>query len=483
MTERVAPGTRPRGRRDTRRLRLGWFVVLSLLLHVPLTPLAGLFGLLALLHRESKPAPEEQLHAIPVSLLSPEEMAALGLGPEQPKQPSTTPAEPPKDDSVPQDLTADAPPKPKPKPKSKPKPEAADGGVRVEQDGGPRPPEHDAGPKLAEHAAPRGADAGAPPSARVAESHDPLDVVGKATSVADPNANVKLLLLNDRIRGLAIAPRIGALVARLPQWQSFFGPTTLDPIRDIERIYVAGPQFRVSADVVAIVEYGVPRATIKNAIDRIVAREPRGQWFDGPTPAALAHADRADRVFVLPKKKIVLMVPPHLKDDAIEKAPSMSFPSIGGKAAAVAFIKNPSHALRGLGLGVDLPHGIDSASVSVTPADDGGATLDIIAIDASPEAASDDAALLTQAINALTQRDVGALGALLFGGQTLSLIERVSLVADGKKIEGTARITPRQLDRILGFAEAWVDSISGPAPHPSAVPSSRPRAHSPSGTP
>jgi hypothetical protein len=111
--------------------------------------------------------------------------------------------------------------------------------------------------------------------------------------------------------------------------------------------------------------------------------------------------------------------------------------------------------------------------------------LDITATDASPEAARDDAALLTQAINALTQRDVGALGALLFGGPTLSLIERVSLVADGKKIQGSARITPRQLDRILGFAEAWVDSISGPPPHPSAVPqgSSRPRAHSPTGTP
>jgi hypothetical protein len=458
-------------------------VLVSLLLHVPLTPVAGLFGLLALLHRAAKPAAEEQLHAIPVSLLSPEEMAALGLGPEQPK-PSPVPAEPPKDDSAPPDVT-DTPSKPKPKLKPKPKPEEADGGVRAEQDGGPRLVEHDAGPTLAEHAAPHVADAGAPPSARVAESHEPLDVVGKATSVADPNANVKLLLLNDRIRGLAIAPRIGALVARLPQWQSFFGPTTLDPIRDIDRLYVAGPQFRVSSDVVAIVEYGVPRAIIKKAIDRIVAREPRGQWFDGPTPAALAHADRADRVFVLPKKKIVLMVPPHLKDDAIEKAPSMSFPSIGGKAAAVAFIKNPSHALRGLGLGVDLPHGIDSASVSVTPTEDGGATLDITATDASPEAASDDAALLTQAINALTQRDVGALGALLFGGQTLSLIERVSLVADGKKIQGSARITPRQLDRILGFAEAWVDSISGPPPHPSAVPqgSSRPRAHSPTGTP
>jgi hypothetical protein len=303
-----------------------------------------------------------------------------------------------------------------------------------------------------------------------------MALVGKAASVADPNANVKLLLMNDRIRNLPIAPRIGALVARLPQWSSFFGPTSLDPIRDIERLYVAGPQFRVSADVVAVLEYQVPQTAMRRAIDAIVRREPKGEWLHSKIPAARARADRAERVFVLPKSKVLLMVPPYLVDDALEKASQLALPAVGGNAAVVAFVSSPWRALGGLRLPLEVPKSIASVALSVTPSEDGGAVLHLDAVDESNDAAKEHAALLTAAINAVTQQDVGAIGALFFGGHTLSLVEPIELKADAKTIRGDARITPRQLDRLLGFAEGWVDSITGGPP---AVPSSAPSAKRP----
>lgn len=307
-------------------------------------------------------------------------------------------------------------------------------------------------------------DGGRPPSERPSPTPDPMALAGKAATVADPNANVKLLLLTDRIRLLPIAPRIGQLVARLPQWRSFFGPAGLDPIRDIKGIYVAGPQFRVSADVVAVLAYDVPQKAMRRAIDGIVQREPKGEWLDAPLPVARARADRAERIFVLPKAKLVLMVPPHLKDDAIAKAPHLAFPVVGGEAALVAFVAKPWRALAGFSAPVEVPRSIASVSLSVAPTADGGAVLHVDAVDESPEAAREDAALLTRAINALTQHNVGAIGALLFGGQTLSLIEPVDLRAVGKSIRGDAQITPRQLERLLGFAEGWVDAITGGPP-------------------
>jgi hypothetical protein len=291
-----------------------------------------------------------------------------------------------------------------------------------------------------------------------------LALVGKATTVADPNANVRLLLFNDRIRALPIAPRIGRLVARLPQWRSFFGPTGLDPIQDIDRVFVAGPQFRSSGDVVALLQYSVPTSAVRRAVDSIVKREPKGEWLSTKVPAARARADRSDRIFVLPKGHILMMVPPHLQDDAIKKAPDIAFPSIGGRAAVVAFLATPWRALLGLNVPVEIPRSIASATITVTPAEDGGAVLHIDALDESSDAAKSDASLLTRAINMLTQRNVGAVGAILFGGKTLSLIEPVDLQAEGKSIRGDARVTPRQLERILGFAEGWVDAISGPPP-------------------
>jgi hypothetical protein len=298
-----------------------------------------------------------------------------------------------------------------------------------------------------------------------------MALVGKATSVADPNANVKLLLMNDVIRGLPIAARLSKVVTRLPQWKSFFGPTGIDPVTDIERIYVAGPQFRVSDEVVAVLEYKVPRSTMRKAVDTLVNREPKGEWFDSKIPAARARADRADRVFVLPNSRLLLMVPPHLKDDAIAKAPGLGLPPLGGRAAAIAFIATPWRALLGLRVPVQVPKTIGSASITITPTDDGGAILHVEAVDESPDSAKADASLLTRAINAVTQQNLGRLGSLFLGAETLSFIEPIDLRADGKTIKGDARVTPKQLSRLIGFAEGWLDSMSGVPPGARPLPS------------
>jgi hypothetical protein len=175
---------------------------------------------------------------------------------------------------------------------------------------------------------------------------------------------------------------------------------------------------------------------------------------------------------------VLLMVPPHLKDDAIAKAPALSLPSMPGPAAVVAFVANPWRALAGHNAPVDIPKTISSVSITATPSDDGGAVLHVEARDATAAAAAENAALLTRGINLLTQRNVGAIGAILFGGQKLSLIEPIDLRAEGQVIRGDAVVTPRQLERLIGFAEGWVDAVMG-VPLSSAAPSGAPRPGAP----
>jgi hypothetical protein len=475
MENGVAAETRARGHgAATRRRGLAWFLALAALLHVPLTPIGALIGLLALLRPSAEEPPPDTLNAIPVSLLSDEELAALGATSEPPPaEPAAAPAP-----AAVEPAAAPEPPKPKPKPKPRPV-EAPDGGAPQAADGGrPEPPKAPKPKPLAETG-----DGGAPRGEPKKAGGDPLALVaGKAAAVADPNANIRLLILNDHIRSLPIAPRLGRLIARLPQWASFFGPTSLDPIRDIDRMYLAGPQFRASADVVAVIEYGVSQATMRQAIDAIVSRPPPGEWLDEKIPVARARADRAERLFVLPKGKTLLMVPPHLKDDAVSKAASLRVPPVKGNAALVAYIATPWRMLLGVRSPADIPHSIASVSLTVEPREDGGAVIHISGVDESPEAAQKNAATLTSAVNLLTQRDVGALGSLLFGGEKLSLIEPVELHADGKKIVGDAIVTRKQLDRIIGFAEGWLDSMQSrrapqtapPSGGTPAVPTTRP---------
>jgi hypothetical protein len=300
-----------------------------------------------------------------------------------------------------------------------------------------------------------------------------MALAGAASSVADPNANVKLLLFNDKIREHALGPRIGKLVARLPQWSSFFGPTGIDPIRDIDVLYVAGPQLRVSADVVAVVQHKLGETAMRRAIDAIVQREPKGEWIESKVPAARARADRAKRTFVMARSDTLLMVPAHLTQEALEKAPLLAIPRIASDAAFIAVVATPWRAFIGLALPVQIPESIKTATIKITPAPDGGLLIQLDAADESPEMAARNAELLTRAINFATQRDLGALGALLLGGDKLQLLEPVQLHAKGSTITGTARATPRQVDRILNFAESWLDAREhrpDSKPSPSAMP-------------
>ena len=455
MPSKVVQRTQWRGQPDTTRRRLVGLLALSVLFHVPLTPIAALLGLLTLLFpQDEQAAAAEQIEAIPVSLLSAEELEQLGgkAAEPQPKAAEPAPAAAESDDDLMEQLLAEDEPKPA---EEEPKPPSTgpDGGVAKTEE--------------------PGADAGGGPEAEEQPLRDPVALAGAASSVADPNANVRLMLLNERVRGHPLGARLGPLLARLPQWRSFFGPTGIDPIRDLDGMFAAGPQLRVSDEVVAVLSYNVPQQKMRAALDAIVQREPKGQWLSTRIPAARARADRAERTFVLARPGIVMMVPPRLTDDAIKKAPHASFPKIGGNAALVAFIATPWRVLLGVNAPIDIPRSIRSVMLAVSPRADGGVDLRLEALDESPEAAAQNAVMLSHAINLVTQRNMGALGALLFGGQTLRLIEPVAFRADGSKIVGTARATQRQVDRILNFAESWLDSYDRRMQPPAPVGSSR----------
>lgn len=459
MVERAAQEPQWRGQRDATRRRILTLLGVSLLLHMPLTPLAALFGLLSLVRQHEGPAPADssQINAIPVSLLSDEEMKALGGTAAEPPPPPPEPATPPAEKGADELLEGPSPeellPKPKPKPKKPEKTEETlpDGGVAH---------------KPAERPSKEGvssADGGVPGEQRApkqAMGGDPMALAGAVSSVADANANVRLLVFNDRVREHPMGPRVGRLLAKLPQWSSFFGPTGLDPVRDIDRMMVFGPQLRESADVVAVLEYNVPPETMRRAIDGIVNREPKGKWLESKVPAAEARADRATRTFVLAKPGMLLMVPPRLADDALQKGPKLSLPRFRSEVALVAFVATPYRVFLNLNVPFQVPQSIKSVIIKVIPSPDGGALIEIDATDESAETARRNADLLERGVNMATQQNLGALGALLFGGQTLQLLEPIKLTADDNKIHGTAKATARQLDRMLNFAESWVDAMN-----------------------
>lgn len=292
---------------------------------------------------------------------------------------------------------------------------------------------------------------------------------GVSSEVVDSNANVNLLLLTERVRRHPLGPRIGKLIVNFPQWSSFFESGEIDPVRDINRILVVGPQFRRSADVVAILEHGMPQQVVTAAVDRLVKRPPRGRWLKSKMPAARAYADRAERLFVLTAPNVLVVAPPHLERQLLATPPT-GFPSPEGDAALVVHIKTPWRAL--MGLPFRLPESLAWLRLDVVPLDDGGAHVRISAQDADARQAAEHAQSLSLALNALTNPNLGALGALV-GLRSIAFVDKIQFQARDERITGQVRISPRQLERLLMYAEELVLSWTG---RRSDAPSSAPPA-------
>jgi hypothetical protein len=181
-----------RGQPDTTHRRLLWLVLVSLLLHVPMTPLIALLGLLGSLADPDETAPAlPPITAIPVDLIPGDEPAGGTPEPPAPTEPPSAPDKP----SV-SEVEAEAP---KPKPKKRDESSIADAG--------PDETETDAAAALGADAQVAAADAGAPGPGRAIG--DPVAMSGAVGKVADANANVRVVIYNERIRNHPLGPRIG----------------------------------------------------------------------------------------------------------------------------------------------------------------------------------------------------------------------------------------------------------------------------------
>jgi hypothetical protein len=411
-----------RGQPDTNRRVFAVLLVCSLLLHLPFTPWGALIGALRGLTGAGEPIPDAPpLTVIPLDLIEDESLT----------EPAPSPAPP-----------TVTPPAPPPVVTEPPEPEGQrDAGV---PDAGREETPRDAGAPDAEPE-----DAGLATDAGVADAggvSDPIALKGAERKVADPNANVQLRVFNARIRKHPLGPRIGRMLGSIYQWRDFFGPTGLDPIRDVDQIMVLGSQFRDSSNVVAFLKLNVPDDQVRAAVDALVKSDPEGGWLDAGVPQATAHADRAPRVFTLPSPGIVVVTPPgSVAESATQLPRNYNLREGKGDEVASAKVKTPWRALRGI---FAAPKSISVARVRLTPTPTRGAVIDIEAEDESPEQAAEDAVYLGNAVTAATQLSVL--------GFTTRFVDRVEFSAQGSTIIGKLVLSEQQLLTALDFAEAYI---------------------------
>lgn len=293
---------------------------------------------------------------------------------------------------------------------------------------------------------------------------DPIGISGDAKNIVPRKPNLSLLLFPERFRSHPLTVQFSPLLTALQNWQNFFGGTNLDPIRDTDQILLAGPQFRDTSRVVAVVLYNVSEAQVRNSIDTIVKRSgSSGKWEGKTPPVARAHVDGAERYFVMTGPKMLVVVPPDGLDQALKHSKTMDFSDKGkGNESLVLDVMRPANAFRGLP--VKLPTSVTSMRFSLSLNPKGGADCRLDAKDASAEAAQTNAAALTETINKAMVLD------LVFTKRRI--IDPVTFRAEGDHIRTELHITDKQLHHILNMTAAQIERLQKPKRPPTPSPPS-----------
>jgi hypothetical protein len=438
MVEDVGLETHWRGHADTFDRRVRWLVLVSVLVHTPLTPLIALLGIFGFLTApDHAPLDVPPITAIPVDIFEEE---------------TPPPAAP---EPLPPDPAPAATPKPAPKvAKAEPADRGLDAGVV------------DAGP-VTDAGADASADAGTLGDGGVDGGiAEPVALSGDARKVVDPNANVRITVYTEKIRAHPLGAQVGRLLGSVHQWTDFFGPAGIDPIRDVDRILIVGPELRDSSGVVAVLKLNLPRARIQAALDAIVKADPEhGEWIDAGIPAARAYADRAPRVFVLPAPGVVVVTPPSAEKSALSLGKRTGIRPGQGDEVALAYVIKPSNLTRNNPI-IQLPPSLRWVRARLTPDDKGGGIIDVEAEDESPEVAASHAKDIARQLTAEDLR----LWAV--GFPESRLVERAELHAEGATIRGSLYVGPAWVQAFLTLADTFLVAPAAKRRGPGKTPGS-----------
>lgn len=311
------------------------------------------------------------------------------------------------------------------------------------------------------------ADAGGAPGS--GGPRDPESMFGLSKVVNAGVQNVVLGVNVALVRRHPVGARMGPVLQALPQWRDFLkgAQSPVDPIRDTDWILIYGPSLIHTDKDAVLVRYNAGDDAVDATIASLARSYDKGGPYDAGVPGvvgSLGYADNAQRVFLRPQSKLLVIVPPsHAHEAAVtfRKQTPRGPPST---EAMRLVVRNPSNQISIPGL--RFSQSLKEIRLWVIPRADGGADVYAEGDCTDEEAALDSAERLTELLK--RQNSLGVRFA------TRGLLNNAAVVADGKKIKLHVLATPEQLEAVLQLVAAAVNAQVAP-PSTGAAPIPAPR--------
>jgi len=255
-------------------------------------------------------------------------------------------------------------------------------------------------------------------------------------------AKLTALVFVGQLRDHPLASKVAAMDA----WGPIFDGTDIEPLKDVDRAFVAAGNLRDSETVIAVAEHHVEPARVEQAIDTLVERS----GADGKRLDEFAFS--AARVKVDGRKSLVMAVTPELlvvtseshADAAAKLAQSGGLPDPSGPEAVIAAAQQPATSLKARGV-PKIPSTIEAARMTVTMKDGGGALVHLVGDSTNPKQAKKDAAVLTKRVDKATTVKISFIKVRAFAP--------VAFKAKGSRVEAKRHVTAAELQTLLSFAQ------------------------------
>jgi hypothetical protein len=266
----------------------------------------------------------------------------------------------------------------------------------------------------------------------------PRDAGAIAADIVD--GRVSALVFVDRFRKHPLAPK----VIDLGGARELLDGTGIDPLKDIDRLYVTGPDV-AHERAVLFAEHVLTAEEAAQRLEKAMEKSnPKGHTIDGPYPiAALTIKGRSGVAALIPPRYLVV-VPDDLTGQLSRFEATGGLPDPVGTETALLVANEPSTSLAARGI-PKVPETITSLSATITLLGDGGADIDVLGPSGQPV---DDARYLTSAIDRATSVRLGIV--------TIRVFDPVRFVAQEDSVKAHVHLSQGELDRLLGLAETMI---------------------------
>lgn len=293
---------------------------------------------------------------------------------------------------------------------------------------------------------------------------DPESMFGLAKAVNAGTQNIVLGVNVAVIRKHPVGARMGPVLQAIPQWKDFLkgSQAPVDPIRDTDWILIYGPSLIHTDRDAVLVKYNVSDEAVDQTVAAIASSYDKGGPFDAGVPgvkASLGHADNAQRVFLRPQSKLLVIVPPSHANEAARTYKTAKPRGPSPTEAMRLIVRNPSNQIAIPGL--KFSNSLTEIRLWIIPRADGAANVYAEGDCTDEAAAVDSADRLTELIR--RQNSLGVKFA------TRGLLNKAVVVAEGKKITLHVEASPDQLEAVLQLVAAAVNAqVAPPSPAPPA---------------